>query len=470
MARDFYNRKNELNILRTKYESLEKGELLAAYGRRRVGKTELVKEFMNKLPQKEKFYFYVDLSSKQEILNSLSNALQEQLGESIKFGDFDGFFDYISKKAESGKFLLTIDEFQRFLDVAPEFITKLQDRWDSDLKHKKIMVILVGSSIGMIKKITESRAGALYGRALKVKISPFRYADFRLMFKDLNEIEKVERYSVFGGTPYYLDKTRGMQSTIQAISELILKKGGALAEEPKNLLEYENVRIHAKYNSILHAIASGKEILKEIQDFTKLPLTTMPAYINRMDELLDLVGKHDPVLGKERLGRYSIRDNFFKFWYKFIFPNQTALNLGNDKLILKLVEESLNSYTGRIFEDIVKELLVLYLNKKIKNVEINFENIGSWWDRNNNEIDIVAYNEKDKKILVGEVKWTNKQVDARILDGMIAKSKAINFNGRYQYLLVSKAGFTNECLAKMKQLNVLHLELNEITQLFDEAV
>jgi hypothetical protein len=196
----------------------------------------------------------------------------------------------------------------------------------------------------------------------------------------------------------------------------------------------------------------------------------MPPYISRMDELLDLVGKHDPVLGKERLGRYNIRDNFFKFWYKFIFPNQTALNLGNDKLILKLIEENLNSYVGRIFEDIVKELLVLYLNKKIKGVEINFENIGSWWDRTGNEIDIVAYNEKEKKILVGEVKWTNTLAETSLLDDMIAKSKSINFNGRYQYLLVSKAGFTDECLAKMKQLNVLYLELNEITKLFDEAV
>src|SRR3989338_9239571 len=230
------------------------------------------------------------------------------------------------------------------------------------------------------------------------------------MFKELNEIEKVERFSVFGGTPYYLDKTRSMQTTIQAISELMLKKGGALVEEPKNLLEYENVRIHAKYNSILHAIASGKEILKEIQDFTKLSLTTMPSYINRMDELLDLVGKHDPVLGKERLGRYNIRDNFFKFWYKFIFPNQTALNLGNEKLILRLIEENLNSYIGRIFEDILKELLVLYVNKKIKGIEINFENIGSWWDRSGNEIDLVAYNHKSKKILVGEIKWTSAQM------------------------------------------------------------
>ncbi|MBU0646781.1 AAA family ATPase [Patescibacteria group bacterium] len=389
MVEEFYDRKNEIEQLRERYKALDGGVLLALYGRRRVGKTELVKKFMNELPQKRKFYFYVDLSGKQELLNSLSAAILEQLNETIKFGSFDGFFDYLEGKS-SEKFLLVIDEFQRFLNVAPEFITKLQNRWDSKLRHSKIMILIVGSSIGMIKKITESRAGALYGRASKIKISPFRYVDFRLMFKELDESEKIERYAVFGGTPYYLEKTKKIGSTLQAISELVLKKDGVLAEEPKNLLEYENVRVHAKYNSILHSIGSGKEILKEIQDFTKIPPTTMPAYIKRLDELLDLVGKKDPILGKERLGRYAIRDNFFKFWYKFIFPHQTALNLGNDKLVLKIIEENLNSYVGRIFEDIVKELLILSLNKKIKGVEMNFENIGSWWDRYSNEIDIVA--------------------------------------------------------------------------------
>jgi len=465
MTEEFYDRATEIEQLRERYKT--GGALLALYGRRRVGKTELVKKFMRELPQKQKFYFYVDLSGKQEILNSLSTAILEQLSETIKFGSFDDFFDYIEGKS-SGKFLLVIDEFQRFLDIAPEFITKLQNRWDSKLRQSKIMILIVGSSIGMIKKITESRAGALYGRALKIKISPFRYVDFRLMFKELDESEKIERYAVFGGTPYYLDKTRKTESTIQAISELILKKGGALAEEPKNLLEYENVRVHAKYNSILHSIGSGKEILKEIQDFTKMSPTTMPAYIKRLDELLDLVGKKDPVLGKERLGRYTIRDNFFKFWYKFIFPHQTALNLGNDKLVLKIIEENLNSYVGRIFEDIVRELLILSLNKKIKGIEMDFENIGSWWDRNGNEIDIVAYNQKEKKILVGEVKWTNKMSDVGILNTLMERAKLLPFNGRYQYLIVSKNGFTEQCLVKMNDLGVLHLNLKEITALFNE--
>ncbi len=422
---------------------------------------------MGDLPQKRKFYFYVDLSGKQELLNSLAAAVLEQLGETIKFASFDDFFDYLAEKSAE-KFLLVIDEFQRFLDVAPEFITKLQHRWDSILRHKKIMIIVVGSSIGMMKKITESRAGALYGRAIKIKISPFRYVDFRLMFKDLDETEKIVRYAVFGGTPYYLEKTKKYKNTLDAISELILKKGGILAEEPKNLLEYENVRVHAKYNSILHSIASGKEILKEIQDFTKMSPTTMPAYIQRLDDLLDLVGKKDPLLGKERLGRYAIRDYFFRFWYKFIFPHQTAINLGNDQLVFKMIEENLNSYVGRIFEDVVRELLILNLNQKIKGIEINFEDIGSWWDRHGHEIDIVAYNQKEKKILVGEVKWTNKVSDTDVLDTLLERAKLLPFAGKYQYLIVSKNGFTDHCLAKMNSLGVLHLNLKEMTALFNE--
>lgn len=469
MAKEFYNRKKELTLLRDRYKRLGEGILLVMYGRRRVGKTELIKEFMRELPQTDKFYFYVDISGKQETLNSLSSAVQEQLGETVVFKEFNDFFYYVNKKSAYGKFLLVLDEFQRFLDTSPEFITQLQNHWDSELKEHKLMIILVGSSIGMMQRLTESRAGALHGRATRVKISPFGYADFRLMFKELSESEKIERFAAFGGTPYYLSKTKKFNPNLLAISDLVLKKGGELAEEPRTLMESENVRVYAQYNSILHSIASGKETLKEISDFTKIPLTTIPAYAQRLDGLLDLVAKNDPVLGKERLGRYKIKDHFFRFWYKFVFPNQTALNLGNDRLVMKNIEDELNGYVGRVFEEIVRELLILYLNKKIKGVELNFENIGGWWDRNGHEIDIVAYNEKEKGILVGEVKWTNKPADIDLFWDLTEKSKLINFAGKYQYLLVSKSGFTEKCLDKMKETGVLYLDLRDITNLFESA-
>ena len=466
--REFYDRKREFELLKDKYANLKSGEMIIIYGRRRVGKTELIRQFIKTVPE-NRLYLYVDLIGKQGILDSISTSIQEQMGDTLKFSDFEDFLKYAETRAEKDKFILVIDEFQRFIDVAPDFITKLQNYWDSNLKNKKIMIILVGSSVGMIQKITNSKAGALYGRGTRIKISPFRYSDFRLMFKGLSEEEKVLTYAVFGGTPYYLEKVKKTEGDIhQKILELMLKKGAELVEEPKNLLEYENVRVHAKYNAILQATSSGKETLKEMVDFTKIEATIIPAYVQRLDELLDLLGRKDPVLGKSRLGRYCLRDNFFRFWYKFIFPNQTPLNLGNIKFVSDVIKADLNGYAGRVFEDIVRELLISYLNKKIKGIELDFEDIGSWWDRSANEVDIVAYNHKSRKILVGEVKWTSAPMDINVVEELVRKSKLIDFKGNYHFLFVSKSGFTPKCLAKIEELKAIHLDLKEVSDLFDK--
>lgn len=465
--RAFYNRKQEIELLKNKFANLKSGELLVIYGRRRVGKTELIRQFIKTIP-KNKLYFYVDLVEKQGLLDSLSKTVQEQLNETRKFTDFSDFLDYIASKSDN-KFILVIDEFQRFLETAPQFITQLQNYWDQKLKDRKILLILVGSSIGMIQKITSSKAGALYGRATKIKISPFKYVDFRTMFKELSEEEKVITYAVFGGTPYYLEKVKKVDGEIhKKITELLLIKGAELFEEPKNLLEYENVRIHAKYNSILQAASSGKETIKEIQDFTGITINIMPAYIKRLDELLDLLNKKNPVLGKERLGRYCLKDNFFSFWYRFVFSNQTALNLGNFKLVQDIIKENLNAYVGRVFEEVCREMLILYINKELKGYVLDFENIGSWWNRSGEEIDIVAYNYKSRKILVGEVKWTNSQADIDIIDELLRKSKMISFNGEYKLLFISKNGFTDRAIKRINEIKAIHLDLKDIGRLFNE--
>ena len=288
------------------------------------------------------------------------------------------------------------------------------------------------------------------------------------MFKEFGEVEKVLRYGVFGGTPFYLEKTKPYKNTLDAINELIIKKDSELSEEPKNLLEYENVRIHAKYNSILQSISAGKEILKEIQDFTKMPVSNLPPYITKLDTLLDLVKRNDPIKGKERLGRYKIIDNFFRFWYKFVFENQSALNMGARDQILKLIKNELNSYIGKIFEDIVQELLILYNGKEIKSYKIDFENIGSWWDRNNNEVDILAYNSREKTFIAGEVKWASEKTDVDIVEGLSRKAKLVGLSGLYKLLLVSKSGFTERALKRMEQINALYLDLDDVGRLFEK--
>lgn len=462
----FYDRKRELKSLIEEHKKISTAKLLVLYGRRRVGKTELVKQFLESF-EKNRIYFYVDLVEKKGILRSLSQAILEQLNETVSFNEFNDFFEYIDRKSQTEKFTVVIDEFQRFLEIAPEFITMLQNYWDSKLKNNKLLFMIVGSSIGMMQKITESKAGALYGRASKIKISPFSYNDFREMFKDKNEADKIVHYSVFGGTPFYLEKVKKINGNVfKVIEELVLKKNAELYEEPKNLLEYENVRVHSKYNAILSAIAAGKEVLKEIQEFTGINVHVMPAYIARLDNLLDLVDKNDPILGKERLGRYKIRDNFFRFWYRFIFSYQTTLNLGNTKAVLSMIEQDLNSYVGRIFEDIIRELLVLHLNKKIKGVYIDFDDIGSWWDRTGEEIDIIAHG---KETIIGEVKWRADPVDVAVVENLIRKARLVNIKGQYRLLIASRNGFTKECISKMDELGVIYLTLSDIEKLFDDA-
>ncbi len=470
MTQRFFDRIRETTSLKEHYNLTCKGSgsFVVLYGRRRVGKTELMRRFIESIDS-TKLYFYVDLAERRVILDSLQKSILEQLKESVVFSDFDDFFTFVKNKANSKTFVLVIDEFQRFLSIAPEVITLIQKHWDNEFKNRKIMLVIVGSSIGMIQKITSSNAGALYGRTDRIKIAPFRYRDFRLMFSQLDEVEKIVRYSVFGGTPYYLEKTLPYNDTLSAIEDLIIKKDGSLSEEPKNLLEYENFRTHARYNSILQSISSGKEVLKEIADFTKIPITALPPYLTKLDELLSLVEKRDPVLGKERLKRYKISDNFFRFWYKFIFENQTTINLENRGFVKEKIKAELNSYVGRLFEDVVKELLIAYQGRKIMNLDVNFEQIGSWWDRNSNEVDIVAVNTKEKRILTGEVKWSSHPIGEEVLDELIRKSKLIGAVGKYEYMLVSKAGFTEACHDKAKEFGVTILDINDMKELFDSV-
>ena len=426
----FYDRKDELLSLNEKYGEITKhgkGAMLALYGRRRVGKTELIKKFMENKTDCPRLYLYVDLAEEKVLLDAFTRAIFEQLNETVVFREFNDFFKYIIEKSKKECFILAIDEFQRFNGIAPHIITSMQKHWDNTLKNEKIMILLVGSSIGMMQKITESKSGALYGRATKIKISPFKYRDYRMMFSDLGEEEKVTRYAVFGGTPYYLEKTKRFDETLKAIDELVLKKNGELSEEPKTLMEYENVRIHAKYNSILQSISAGKEIMKEINDYTKISTTTLPPYINKLEMLLDLIEKNDPLLGKERLKRYKIKDHFFRFWYKFISESQSALGVGNKELVFNKIKADLNGYVGKAFEDIAKELLITYNGKEIKGMKINFDSIGSWWDKKGNEIDIIAHNRKERTLLVGEVKWANKPVEISDFESLIAKSKLLSF-------------------------------------------
>ncbi len=470
MKREFYDRFNELGLLKKRYDSLKKGELCVLYGRRRIGKTELVLRFLEYANGKKNknIYLYINNLTKAGLMQQVSEDIKAQTLDNIKIsGNWNAFFDYLEEESKDSKLVLVIDEFQRIDSVSGDFITMLQHKWDLKLKNSSIMIILLGSSIGMTKELVFSAKGPLYGRStLNIRIKPFRYTDFREMFRYLgSEEERIKYYSVFGGTAYYMalakDKNMPLMDTV---SELILKEGSPLYEEPSNLLSSE-LRTYNRHNSILISIAKGK---KEISDINEpgLEQTQITPYIEDLFTRLDLIKKAEPLLGKKKKTRYDISDNFFRFWFRFVFPLKSSLELKNEKLVFDKLKEQFDSYVSFIMEDIVRELLGLYNGKKIKDMQLKFEEIGSWWE-GEDEIDIIALSKRE--LFLGEVKYSNRPLNGlSILNDLERKSAKIEFNGRVKYIIFSKSGFIGDTKQELEKRGVLCLDLSDLERLFNE--
>lgn len=471
----FFDRKNELSELIEKYDDLDSGELCVLYGRRRLGKTAFIKKFMENIKGKS-IYYFVNKTNKTDLLNLLSDHIYEQNGDRVKFSEWEDFFDYLYEKSKNNKFVFIMDEFSRLKEDSPEFLTKFQDYWDSKLVHTKIMFIAIGSSMSIMYDIFMDSTAPLYGRmTFKISFKPFRYVDFREMFKDSDEIKRIEIYSIFGGTPHFLwfVKKYEDKNIIEIISKLVLSNTAPLRDEPTNFITME-LKKETKYNSILHALSSTDGSKGELISKSGVDSKDIDYYLNNLIELLSLIDKFSPLFYKKgNKTRYKFTDNFFNFWYRFIFPNLSLIELGNKNALKKKIEKDVNHFIGYRFEEITLELLKLYNSRKIKKLNIDFDEIGPWWGKNKKgeteEIEIIANNKSKKEMIACEVKWTNNPIDIDTVKELDRKTKLIDATGTIRYLLVSKSGFTEKCLEYMEEKNITHLDLKEITELFEKA-
>ena len=468
MKKGFYDRFRELSILKDKFNSLNKGELCVLYGRRRVGKTELILHFLDSINSK-KIYLYVNKLARKTLMLQFSDDIKSQTQDDIRIsGTWDAFFNYLIEESKEKKIVVVIDEFQRLSAISEDFITMLQHKWDTALKNNKIMIILLGSSMGMTHNLVFSSQGPLYGRCTyNFRIRPFRYVDFRDMFQELDsEEERIKLFSVFGGTPYYLALVKqGKKDLWASIKNLVLTEGSPLYDEPLTLLSSE-LKSYLRHNSILVSASQGKTELSDFANITGLETNQITPHVEHLTNRLDILKKTEPIFGKKKKTRYEISDNFFKFWYRFVFPHKSTLEMRNTEIVLDKIKTELDGYTSWVFENICRELLILYNGDKIKGHSINFEKIGSWWEKSE-EIDIVAYSRRET--LLGEVKWSNKPVNGlSILNALERKSKKIEFNGRIKYVIISKEGFKDNTLKTLEQRGVLCLNLKEIEDLFNQ--
>jgi len=422
--RNFINRTRELEFLNKKFNS-KQAELIILYGRRRIGKTELVLKFCE---NKEYLYFMGRLESKEDTIKRFNNLLIEKFNDkkllNSKLQNWDSIFDYITEKSEK-RIILMIDEFPFIADRFPEIISIIQDKWDSKLKDSNIMMILLGSSISMMEKYTLDYKSPLYGRRTgQWKIDKMGINHLKEFFPNYKIDNIIRIYSCLDTIPGYLTKFLYDKSPYDNIREKMFSKGEFLYEEIEILLR-EEFRDPSNYMSILSSIAGGLTTFNDIYNKTNLDKSLLSKYLSVLENL-GIIEKIVPVTEsyksklKAKGALYSLKDNFFDFWFRFVYLNKQELEKENSELVLKNIKNEIEQYVSKKFENFAVELL------SIANVK-EFNKIGRWWDKER-EIDIVALNDSKKEIILGECKWQDNVETMKLLNDLKEKAKYVKWN------------------------------------------
>ena len=422
--RKFINRKNELEFLEKKYSS-GSAELIIIYGRRRIGKTELIIKFCK---DKEHLYFMGRLESKEDTIKRFNNLIIEKFNDKSLLNsplqNWDAIFDYLAENSRK-KYILIIDEFPFLVDRFPEIVSIIQDKWDNRLKGTKLKIILSGSSVSMMEKYALDYKSPLYGRRTgQWKVEKMNIIHLKEFFPDYKTEDIIKVYSCLDMIPGYLDIFSPDKEIIENIREKIFSKGEFLYEEIEILLR-EELRDPSNYMSIISSIAGGLTTFNEIYNRTKLDKSLLSKYLSILENL-GIMEKAIPVTEtyksklKAKGALYFLKDNFFDFWFKFVYLNKQELEKGNPEFVLKNINHEIEVYISRKFENFCAEA-ISYL--KIG----NFLKIGRWWSKDN-EIDIVAINEEKKEIIFGECKWKENVNAEQIVRELSEKSKYVRWN------------------------------------------
>lgn len=442
----FHNRTKELQVLRDIREySKKQSQMVVIYGRRRVGKTELVKKFLASIEGKCA-YAFIETKNETLIFDDIGRAITETLGFTPKIDSWDTFFEIIFKN----QMVVVLDEFPNIVKANTDAISKIQRLWDKYGASSGCMLVIVGSYVGMIKKMFFDEKQPLFGRAkYKMCIFPFDFVTTCGFLKGfgIKDAEKaIEIYSAIGGVPHYL---MYMEFTKKEdfIKKLFFEFPFPLGEEGKNILVAEFGSEHAGYFSILEAVAAGKNTPKLISDRTGLKPDTAKKYIYELTEVYGILQKEYPIGERKnrKSVRYRITDTFFNFWFRHVYSGKKSLS-----------EEEMSAYMGTAFEAIVRELILYQFPQ--------FQECGRWWLKEE-EIDAVCIDRASNTILFCECTWQNKKIGRQEVEELIRKSKMVSWhskNRNKRFLMVSKNGFTSDCLEKMRQNDIQHWTIDDI--------
>jgi len=473
----FIGRETELDFLNSKYTSAG-GQLIVLYGRRRVGKTETLREFCKGKPHV--FFSCTQTTDKVQLRNFSNRILKEDVPASRYISEFDGwekaFHAILDLPYGEAKKLLVIDEFPYMCRGNRSIPSILQNLWDAELRSANVMIILCGSAMSFIEKELLAEKNPLYGRATGIyKMKEMGFYDAAKFFPDYSPRDKVLAYAILGGIPHYLRQWNPQISVGENIKQNILTKGCILYSEVDFLLHQE-LRETPIYNSIIEAVALGNTKLNDISQKSLVDDTSKTSvYLRNLMEL-GIVEREFSVDAKIReqananRGTYRLTDNFFRFWYAFGFSNFSQLEDGDVEGVYEyVVKPALHKFASVAFEDVCREF-VRQMQKE-KALPFRYSKMGRWMGKTTirdenapdgrriaeTEIDILCMDRDGKQYLVGECKFKKSPFSYGEYLDTLAKLEPLKKDATVYYALFSESGF---------EQRVLDCAQGNLTQLF----
>lgn len=457
-------RKKEMEQLENLYQSSQ-FELLIMYGRRRIGKTTILQEFSSR----HRTVFF-PAQEKNDALNlqDFSRLVQEYFDKQFiaAFSDWEKVFDYVGRKTDGDRTVLIIDEFPFLAAANPSIKSILQHKIDHEWKEKNIFLILCGSSVSFMVNEVMGYKSPLYGRmTASMEVREFDYLESADFFPEYNNLDKILAYGILGGVPRYLNAFRPDMGIRENIVKKILTTGAFLNDEPQTLLRME-VREPGIYNSIMEAVSNGANRVVDISNRIHEEKSKCSKYLLTLQSMR-LVEKHAPC-GEDENGKkgiYEITDNFYRFWYRYVFSNQSYYTMLGTEAAGDEIMENLNDYMGPVFEDICRQYM-MRLGRERKLPFVPYK-IGKWWGNNpairaQDDVDILALDRRKEKAVFCECKFRNRKMPMEEYEDLITATKAFPDITEKHLMFISKSGYTEPVKTRADKEGVVLLTLEDL--------
>ena len=456
----FINREQEWAFLNRKWRE-KVAQMVVVYGKRRVGKTELIRRF---IADKPAVYLLADRRAMSEQLKELGRLIGQYFADATLekngFGDWLETFAYLSKIKKP--FILAIDEYPYLVDLESSTSSVFQKGWDQYLKNSKVFLILSGSSVGMMERETLLYRAPLFGRRTgQMCLKPMAFAAGWQFHPGLTFGEFLAFFAVVGGMPAYLLQFEAKKSLLDNLRQKVFVPNEFLFNEVEFLLK-EELREPKNYLALLRSIAWGRNKFSEMVSESGLQRNIVHRYLQTLENL-QLVEREVPVTEKQgqksRLGVYRIADNFVRFWFQLVFPYKSDLEIGRLETVLAQLKIKLPILEAATYERLAQNIFWELQDKMVR-----VDRIGRWWSKGE-EIDLVGLNEEKRQIVLGEVKWSNRLVGLKVYEELKRKATLVEWNKgeREEYfVLFSKNGFTSALKKLAKKERIFLVRKNKL--------